>query len=219
MTQIQRHVEVSKILATRKADVFSVEFCETSICDAFHAISQINNIRYTFSSNIQGSVYLKIREIALDELIEILCTQCANNLTISKSGVISKVNPRSIEYIDKAHLQEAIELAKRVKTKTSIMSLPAKIALHTEWRAHDMSLEDARVSVDIQNAPLRDVLASFTDAFGFDFVLLENVQGLTSIAFENETFHDGLRRLMRTAIIPVTYSKTGNRFTFRPRSI
>jgi type II secretory pathway component HofQ len=149
---------------------------------------------------------LKVAQTTFDESLSLLCRYNSPRLRWRKEGATYFIEP---------HPNSPTVEVMTLKTSPSTASPAQKITPAKTFKGQP--LDERRVSLDIQNAPLREVLTAYFDAFDVDFIMAPEVQGTVTMAGENLPFDQALRQLMRAASISVTYTREGRRFLVRTR--
>jgi len=75
------------------------------------------------------------------------------------------------------------------------------------------------VTLDLRDAPIRSALEQLFSSAKVDYTLDNNVQGFVTMKVTEVPFETALKLIMRSASIPLTYTKENNIFIIRPRAV
>jgi type II secretory pathway component HofQ len=199
-------IKPTLIKPTPNPRIFGLEFRETPIREAFTSLFTFAKVKHTLGASVTGTVHMKVTQTTFDESLQLLCRHNTPRLLARKSGDTFVIEPRP----DTATV-EVMPLKQPVSTLSATQTIvPAKTF-------KGQKLEERRVTMSVQNAPIREVLTAYFDAFELDFVITPEVQGTASMTCENQFFETALRQLMRSSTIAITYTREGKRFFVRTR--
>jgi type II secretory pathway component HofQ len=199
-------IKPTRIKPTPNPRVFGLEFRETPIREAFASLFAFTKVKYALGASVTGTVHMKVTQTNFDESLQLLCRHNTPRLLCRKVGDMFNIEPRpDTATVDVMSLRQPVSTLPATQTIT-----PAKTF-------KGQKLEERRVTVSVQNAPIREVLTAYFDTFELDFVITPEVQGTVSMTCENQLFEAALRQLMRSATIAITYTREGKRFFVRTR--
>jgi type II secretory pathway component HofQ len=193
---------------SRDSRVFNLELRETPVREAFAALFAFVKAKYTLDPSVTGTVHVKITQTTFDESLPLLCRHNTPRLSYRKVGDTFTITPRPDSVV--------VEVMP-INTKQPTSTLPATQTITAAKAVKGQKLEERRVSMNIQNAPIREVMTAYFDAFDLDFIITPEVQGTVSMTCNNQLFDSALRQLMRSATIAITYNREGKRFFVRTR--
>jgi type II secretory pathway component HofQ len=194
------------IKPTPNPRVFGLEFRETPIREAFASLFTFAKVKHTLGEGVTGTVHMKVTQTNFDESLQLLCRNNTPRLLARKSGDMFLIEPRP----DTATVEV-------MPLKQPVSMLPVTQTITPAKTFKGQRLEERRVTMDVQNAPVREVLTAYFDTFELDFIITPEVQGTVSMTCENQFFEVALRQLMRSSTIAITYTREGKRFFVRTR--
>ncbi|HVK05810.1 MAG TPA: hypothetical protein VM490_20230, partial [Armatimonadaceae bacterium] len=75
------------------------------------------------------------------------------------------------------------------------------------------------VTLDLRDAPIRSALEQLFNSAKVDFSMDNNVQGFVTLKVTEVPFETALKLIMRSATIPLTYTRENNIYIVRPRAV
>ena len=199
-------VKTGLVKPTDTPKMLALEFRETPVRDAFATLFNFAKVKYTLSESVTGTIHLKITQVSWEDSLQLLCRNNTPRLLCRKEGDTYIIEPRPDS--------TPVEI---MTLRQPISTLPLTQKITPVKAIKGQKLDDRRVSMDIQNAPVREVLTAFFDTFDLDFIISPEVSGTVSTTCDNVPFDQALRQILCSSSVAVTYSRDGKRFSVRTR--
>ena len=77
----------------------------------------------------------------------------------------------------------------------------------------------APVTIDLKDAPIRSALEQIFNAANVQYQMDNQVQGFVTLKIRDQPFENALKLIMRSATIPLTYTKENGVYIVKPRPV
>lgn len=75
------------------------------------------------------------------------------------------------------------------------------------------------ITLDLRDAPIRQALEQVFGSAKVDYTIDNNVQGFVTLKITDQPFENALRLIMRSASVPLTYTRESGVYIVRPRAL
>ena len=168
-------------------------------------------IDFSIDRSLQGTVTAKITDLPVESALKLLLRFASLPFTYVKEGDV---------YIVKRFYTEPIIIddTPRIQPQTT-QTKPTPPAPTAKADDKAPAPVEQTVSLDLRNTPIREALEKLFRQTKSDFSMDNAVQGYVTLKITDQPLETALRMLLRSAPMPLTYSKDAGVYIVKPRRI
>ena len=199
----------------RQLPEISLDLKNAPIRDVLAKFFDQAKVDYALDDSVQGHVTLKVTDQPFENVLRLLYRSNSVPLTNVSDNGIFIIRARVLQNNENSSSVPVASPAGEAAKPTP----PAPAAKAEDKAPENKAPVEQKVSLDLHDTPIREALEKLFRQTKSDFSMDNAVQGYVTLKITDQPLETALRMLLRTAPMPLTYSKEDGVYIIKPRRI